>query len=35
MATRKPLLEAIKRWAEIHMDDVEAARQAYDRRSGP
>ncbi|MEU7696277.1 helix-turn-helix transcriptional regulator [Microbispora hainanensis] len=29
-----PLLEAIKRWAEIHMEDVEAARQAYDRRSG-
>lgn len=28
-----PLLEAIKRWAEIHMDDVEAARRSYDRRS--
>ncbi|GAB3151256.1 winged helix-turn-helix transcriptional regulator [Microbispora hainanensis] len=29
-----PLLEAIKRWAEIHMDDVEAARRSYDRRAG-
>ncbi|TQS21798.1 helix-turn-helix domain-containing protein [Microbispora sp. KK1-11] len=28
-----PLLEAIKRWAEIHMEDVEAAREAYDRCS--
>ncbi|KAA9373096.1 helix-turn-helix transcriptional regulator [Microbispora cellulosiformans] len=27
-----PLLEAIKNWAEIHMEDVEAAREAYDRR---
>ncbi|MGI5153845.1 winged helix-turn-helix transcriptional regulator [Microbispora sp. CA-102843] len=27
-----PLLEAIKRWAEVHMEDVEAAREAYDRR---
>ncbi|MEU6429950.1 helix-turn-helix domain-containing protein [Microbispora sp. NPDC046973] len=27
------LLEAIKHWAEIHMEDVEAAREAYDRRS--
>ncbi|MEV4299231.1 hypothetical protein [Microbispora rosea] len=30
-----PLLDAIKRRAEIHMDDAEAARQAYDRRSDP
>ncbi|RGA02884.1 transcriptional regulator [Microbispora triticiradicis] len=27
-----PLMEAIKNWAEIHMEDVEAAREAYDRR---
>ncbi|GAA0379881.1 helix-turn-helix domain-containing protein [Microbispora corallina] len=25
-----PLMQAIKSWAEIHMDEVEAARQAYD-----
>ncbi|MBX6384545.1 MAG: helix-turn-helix transcriptional regulator [Microbispora sp.] len=30
-----PLLEAIKRWAETHMEDVEAARAAYDRRLRP
>ncbi|MEV7806853.1 helix-turn-helix domain-containing protein [Microbispora sp. NPDC088329] len=28
-----PLLKAIKNWAEVHMEDVEAARETYDRRA--